>query len=91
LNAIQDLQVIEILLKFFGSQPSEPVRHAVLKALFSRASDDERQISLLTKFLSMALGVKNSNVLNSAAVWMQVGQVGDRLHCNDCIKSQPCN
>jgi hypothetical protein len=48
------------------------VRHAVLKVLFSRASDDERHISLLTKFLSMAVGVKNSNVLNSAAVWMQV-------------------
>jgi hypothetical protein len=72
MNAIQDLQITEILLKFFGMQPNEPVRHSVLKILFCRASDDERHISLLTKFLSMAVGVKNSNVLNSAAIWMQV-------------------
>lgn len=90
LNPIQDLQVIEILLKFCSCLSDDAVRHSVFKSLFERVNDNEHHISLLSKLISMAVGVKNVNTLNSAAIWMQVCLnlfiVVGKIKCNDDSK-----
>jgi len=72
LNAIQELQVLEIILSFFSKQNSEACRQAVFNMLFGTSAESECKMSLLSKLVSMSVSVQNSAILNSAAVWMQV-------------------
>lgn len=71
LNSLQELQLGDVILQFFAQHKDEATRHSLFKAVFSRCCDSEQKVSVLTKVVSMAVGVQNSNLLNSAAVWMQ--------------------
>jgi len=72
LNAVQELQVLEIILLFFTKQNSDACRQSVFNLLFGTSTDNECKLSLLSKLVSVSVGVQNSAVLNSTAVWMQV-------------------
>lgn len=72
LNSLQELQLGDVILQFFAQHKDESTRHSLFKAVFTRCCDSEQKVSVLTKVVSMAVGVQNSNLLNSAAVWMQV-------------------
>jgi len=72
LNAIQELQVLEIILLFFNKQNSESCQRNVFNMLFGSSTENECKMSLVQKLVSMSISVQNSTVLNSAAVWMQV-------------------
>jgi len=72
LNAIQELQILEIILSFFSKQNSDTCRQTVFNLLFGTLMENESKMSLLSKLVSMSVSVQNSAVLNSAAVWMQV-------------------
>jgi len=74
LNAIQQLQVLEIILSFLTKQSSDKCRHTLFNLLFgaSTSTENECKMSLLSKLVSVSVGVQNTAVLNSTAVWMQV-------------------
>jgi len=72
LNAIQELQVLEIILLFFSKQTSDTCQQAVFNMLFGSSPESECKMSLLSKLVSMSISVQNTAILNSAAVWMQV-------------------
>jgi len=82
LNAIQELQVLEIILLFLTKQSSDTCRHTLFNLLYGTLTENECKMSLLSKLVSVSVGVQNTAVLNSTAVWMQV-----RIYCTilDCI------
>lgn len=71
LNAIQELQVLEIILLFLTKQSSDTCRHTLFNLLFGTLTENECKMSLLSKLVSVSVGVQNTAVLNSTAVWMQ--------------------
>lgn len=72
MNTIQELQVLEIILLFFTKQHSDACRHAVFNLLFGTLTENTCKLSLLSKLVSLSVGVQNSALLGSTAVWMQV-------------------
>jgi len=64
--------VLETILLFFTKQNSDSCRQYVFNMLFGTSTENESRLSLLSKLISMSVGVQNSAVLNSTAVWMQV-------------------
>lgn len=72
MNSIQELQVVEIILLFFTKQNGDACQHAVFNLVFGTSAEDEYKLSLLCKLVSLSVGVQNTAVLDSTAVWMQV-------------------
>jgi len=72
LNAIQELQALQAILSFFMKQNSDACRQLVFNMMFGTLTENEVRLSLLSKLVSMSVGVQNSALLNSSAVWMQV-------------------
>lgn len=71
LSAIQELVILETLVDFYKNQTSETLCNSVFKTMFHAGINDGRK-ELLYRLVSMAVGVECSNLLNSAAVWMQM-------------------
>jgi len=78
------LQVVDILLQFFNNQNNENTRHLVFKSVFRRrvggvgggvggggASSNDVSAAILSELISLAVGLQSSNVLDSAAAWIQ--------------------
>jgi len=64
--------VLEIILLFFAKQNNDACRQSMFNLLFGFSTENECKLSLLSKLVSMSVGVHNSAVLNSTAIWMQV-------------------
>ena len=73
MNAIQQLQVLEIILSFLTKQTNE-CRLTLFNLLFgtSTLTESECKLSFMSKLVSVSVGVQNTAVLNSTAIWMQV-------------------
>ena len=63
--------MLDALNGFFQEQESESLQHTMFNTLFAHIPDKERS-DILAKLVSMALGLQNRNLLECAAVWMQV-------------------
>ena len=72
--------MLETMLLFFTKQNSDACRQYVFNVLFGSLTENESRLSLLSKLVSMSVGVQNSAVLNSTAVWMQVKFLLPALH-----------
>ena len=71
MTAIQELQAIEALLKYFSPKSNNLfTQQQTFKAVFS--GFDASKLELLHKLISMSIGLGAGNVLNVAAAWMQV-------------------
>jgi len=66
------LQILEIILLFLTKQSSDTCRYTLFNLLFGTSMENECKLSLLSKLVSVSVGVQNTAVLNSTAVWMQV-------------------
>ncbi|MEE6497288.1 hypothetical protein FKM82_002699 [Ascaphus truei] len=73
LNAMQELQLLEILCSYFQEQGKEPVRQVIFSSLFSPQGNkaDDQRMALLGKLTSMAVAVCRIPVLECAASWLQ--------------------
>ena len=70
LSAIEELQVLELLMVYFSKQENEEVCHAVFHVLFGHLLPARCQV--LCHAVSMAVSLSNERFLDSAAIWMQV-------------------
>ena len=71
LGAIQELKLLDALNGYFLEHKSESTRCSMFMALFASIPDKDRR-EILGKLVSMAVGLKNKNLLDCAALWMQV-------------------
>ncbi|XP_072376717.1 integrator complex subunit 15 [Diabrotica undecimpunctata] len=70
LNPLLELQLINILYEYFDSVPSESARNTVFLSLFSGTTANSR-IQVLSKLVSLAIGIPSTKILASARAWMQ--------------------
>lgn len=68
LSGVEELCVLELLLKHLESQKSDKVRNATFCVVFN----DERNEFLLGKLTSLAVSLRCGKLLNCVADWMQV-------------------
>ena len=73
-------------MDFFEEQESENLRHTMFNTLFAQIPDKERS-DILAKLVSIAVGLQNKQLLECAAVWMQVNYFQVLWKCNDDIVS----
>ncbi|XP_031563350.1 uncharacterized protein C7orf26-like [Actinia tenebrosa] len=77
LTALQELRLLELLNKHFKEQKSDFVRWLVFDTLFSFSNQEQkekkfnRRLDLLTKLVSMAIALRNGNIMDCMALWMQ--------------------
>jgi len=98
LRMVHDLHIINLLLNYFSSH--EKTHHAIFKMLFVNAAGDDIKMSILSKLISLAVGLQNTALLESAAEWMQtqgcssgsvLTVVADVLHDYTDIASSACS
>ncbi|CAH0546250.1 unnamed protein product [Brassicogethes aeneus] len=77
---LQELQLLEIMFEYFNSIPNEAARNSVFLSLFSGTTAMMRS-GILSKLISIAVGVSSPVILLSASTWMQ--QLGC-LSANSC-------
>lgn len=70
LNAIQELQLLELLCDFL-EKLRDGVRIAAFAFIFGGRVNSSK-VELLTKLVSMGISVHSKAVLDSVADWMQV-------------------
>uniref|UniRef100_A0A6P7GEA2 Uncharacterized protein C7orf26-like n=1 Tax=Diabrotica virgifera virgifera TaxID=50390 RepID=A0A6P7GEA2_DIAVI len=80
LNPLLELQLVKILYDYFDSEPSESARNTVFLSLFSGTTANSR-IQVLSKLVSLAIGIPSTKILVSARAWMQ--QLGN-TSANSC-------
>lgn len=74
LNPIKELQLLDILFEYFNGNIKEVFKNTVFLSLFSGTTGASRS-RILSKLISIAIGVPSKPVLISASALMQ--QVGD--------------
>lgn len=74
LNPIKELQLLDILFEYFNGNIKEVFKNTVFLSLFSGTTATLRS-RILSKLISIAIGVPSKSVLISASALMQ--QVGD--------------
>ncbi|CAG9853792.1 unnamed protein product [Phyllotreta striolata] len=70
LSPLQELQLVKILYEYFDTLTSESGRNTVFLSLFSGTTINSR-LGVLTKFISMGIGIPSTKILSSASAWMQ--------------------
>ncbi|KAK5642554.1 hypothetical protein RI129_008721 [Pyrocoelia pectoralis] len=70
LTSLDELQLLEILYDYLNSTHNETSRNAVFLSLFSGTTAMMRS-NILSKLISVAIGIPAPCVLFSASVWMQ--------------------
>lgn len=70
LTALSELQLLEVLFDFFNSLTSEASKNTVFLSLFSGTTAAMRS-GVLSKLVSIAIGVPSQDVLIAAGTWMQ--------------------
>lgn len=79
LTSLLELQLLEILFEYFNNIPSESARNTVFLSLFSGTTASIR-LGILSKLVSVAVGIPSQTILMMASVWMQ--QLGNTsLNC----------
>lgn len=81
INAVKELQIIEHILQYFTTKGNDVTHQQVFRALFG-ATNDPSRLDMLSKLISMAVGIECGSLLNAAAVWMQVSNVICSLRVN---------
>lgn len=74
LNPIKELQLLDVLFEYFNGSMKEVFKNTVFLSLFSGTTATLRS-KILSKLISVAIGVPSKSVLISASALMQ--QVGD--------------
>ncbi|XP_050519126.1 integrator complex subunit 15-like [Diabrotica virgifera virgifera] len=80
LNPLVELQLVKTLYDYFDSVPCESARNTVFLSLFSGTTANSR-IQVLSKLVSLAIGIPSTKILVSARAWMQ--QIGNSSQ-NSC-------
>lgn len=80
MSPITEFQLLEILYEHFTNMPNEAARNAVFLSLFSGTTAALRS-TVLSKLVSLAVGIPSAAVLISASTWMQ--QLGN-TSTNSC-------
>ncbi|RZC39028.1 C7orf26 -like, partial [Asbolus verrucosus] len=70
LSALLELQLLEILFEHFNSLTNEAARNTVFLSLFSGTTALQRA-GILSKLVSLAIGIPSPAILTSASTWMQ--------------------
>ncbi|GAB6025839.1 hypothetical protein CHUAL_011821 [Chamberlinius hualienensis] len=71
LSAVQDFQLVEVVLNYLETRESDVVRNTAFLTLFNCDKTATSKINILSKLVSTAISVKCSAVLDCSAVWMQ--------------------
>ncbi|KAK4877287.1 hypothetical protein RN001_009793 [Aquatica leii] len=77
LTSLDELQLLDILYDYLNNTSNETSRNAVFLSLFSGTTAMMRS-AVLSKLVSVAVGIPSPTVLSSASVWMQ--QLGNTSH-----------
>ncbi|KAJ8966755.1 hypothetical protein NQ314_003330 [Rhamnusium bicolor] len=80
LTPLLELQLLEILFDYFNNIPIESARNTVFLSLFSGTTAVLR-LGILSKLVSVGIGIPSSTILMVASVWMQ--QLGNSS-ANSC-------
>ncbi|XP_971716.2 integrator complex subunit 15 [Tribolium castaneum] len=70
LSALMELHLLEILFEHFNSLSNEAARNTVFLSLFSGTTAMQRA-GILSKLVSLAIGIPSPAILTSASTWMQ--------------------
>ncbi|XP_066148407.1 integrator complex subunit 15 [Euwallacea fornicatus] len=70
LTPLIELQLLEILYEFLNSIPNEASRNTLFLNLFSPSTVNSR-VGILSKLVSLAIGIPSPLILVSASTWMQ--------------------
>ncbi|KAF7269328.1 hypothetical protein GWI33_017649 [Rhynchophorus ferrugineus] len=70
LTPLAELELIEILFEYLSNIPNEATRNTLFLNLFSPITANIR-LGVLSKLVSLAVGIPNSNILVCASTWMQ--------------------
>lgn len=73
LTPLVELQLLEILFEFLNNTQSEVTRNTLFFNLFSAITINMR-VGILSKLVSLAIGIPSPIILTSASTWMQ--QIG---------------
>lgn len=84
LSPLLELQLIEIFYDYFNNISNESARNTVFLSLFSGTTASVR-LGILSKLISVAIGIPSSRILISASAWMQ--QLGNTSP-NSCKLAQ---
>lgn len=71
LNALQELQILEILCHYFSNQHNEVVRNTMFLTLFHYEGGTSSKTNILVKIVSLSIATKNTSILSCSSVWMQ--------------------
>jgi len=74
---LQEIQLLEILCRYFQENKLDPIRYFVFDCLFGLPKENlelqkglmDFKLNVMCKLTSMAIGTQCSNVLNCVAVW----------------------
>lgn len=81
LTALAELQLLRVLFDYFESLTSEAAKNTVFLSLFSGTTASMR-LGVLSKLISIAIGVSSREILIPACAWMQ--QLGNTS--SNCCK-----
>nr|XP_023022930.1 uncharacterized protein C7orf26 homolog [Leptinotarsa decemlineata] len=70
LTALLELQLIEILYEYFNGISNETARNTLFLSLFSGTTASMR-LGILSKLVSVSIGIPSPAILSSASAWMQ--------------------
>lgn len=71
LNAIQELQLLDILTCYFETRDNDVVRNTMFLTLFHSEGPNNNKMKILTKLVSIAIATRCVAILECSAVWMQ--------------------
>lgn len=71
LNAVQELQLLDVLTIYFETRESEVVRNTMFLTLFHCEGIASNKMKMLAKLVSSAIAIRSAAVLDCSAVWMQ--------------------
>lgn len=94
---LQELQLLELLCRYFQDNKLDPVRYFVFDCLFGLPSENldlqrsliDHKLSIICKLASIAISAACGNVLNCIAVWMHT--YGSQHHRASKIASTVVN
>lgn len=70
LTPLIELELLQILFEYLSNIPNEAQRNTLFLNLFSPITANIR-LGILSKLVSLAVGIPNSNILICASTWMQ--------------------
>lgn len=70
LTPIAELQLLEVLFEYLNNTPNEAAKNTIFLSLFSGTTATLR-LPILSKLVSIGIGICSSSVLVSASTWLQ--------------------